>query len=55
MSSKYLLPCQIFRFPKHEHEPAKRECPMRDGNSSPSQETGRNLQFRNNFDTIRVV
>ena len=47
--------CQIFPVPKHEHESTKRKCPKCDGNSSSSQDSGRNLQSRNNFDTRRVV
>jgi hypothetical protein len=47
--------CQVFPVPKSEHESTKRKYPMRNGNSSSPQETGRNLQSRNNFDTRRVV
>ena len=47
--------CQIFPVPKPEHESTERKCPMGNGNSSSPQETGRNLQSRNNFDTRRVV
>ena len=47
--------CQVFPVPKSEHESTKRKCPMCNGNSSSPQETGRNLQSRNNFDTRRVV
>ena len=46
---------QIHPFPKSEHESTKRKCPMCNGNSSSPQKTGRNLQFRNNFDTRRLV
>ena len=45
----------MFPVPKTQYESTKRKCPICNGNSSPSQETGGNLQSRNNFDTRRVV
>ena len=55
ITEKQVKTGQVFPVPKSEHESTKRKCPMCNGNSSPSQETGRNLQSRNNFNTRKLV
>ena len=55
LRSNWRKTCQVFPVPKHQHESATRKCPMHNGNSRSPQEIRRNLQFRNNFNTRRIV